>query len=262
MTPVVLSADDYGLHAGIDEAIITLAGLGRLTATSCLALSPRWREAAAALRPLSSNIDIGLHLDFTEFGAAHSWSGLAVSAYSQQLDEREIRKHIALQLDVFQDHLGVPPAYVDGHRHVHQLPQIRTALLDELERRNGSTRPWLRISLPPRDGTKAKIIGMLGAKGLVAEAQRKGFAHSARLLGVYGFDLSPEGYQRRMSHWLAAARGGDVLMMHPACAAPDNDPIGSARIAEHAYLAGDAFGALLMEHGILATRGSDLFGVP
>ena len=59
MMPLILSADDFGYHAGVDAAVIDLAAKGRLTATSCMTMSPRWHEAARTLTPaLRSLIDV------------------------------------------------------------------------------------------------------------------------------------------------------------------------------------------------------------
>lgn len=41
---VIVCGDDFGMNADIDEAMISLAGLGRMSAVSCLTLGPTfWR---------------------------------------------------------------------------------------------------------------------------------------------------------------------------------------------------------------------------
>ena len=66
---LILCADDYGQSQGIDDAIIHLIQQKRLSATSCMTLSPRWKASA---KRINSNIRnqaaIGLHLDLTHFG--------------------------------------------------------------------------------------------------------------------------------------------------------------------------------------------------
>ncbi len=49
---IVLCADDYALHPLVDEAVERLALAGRLSATSCMATSPLWPEAASRLAAL------------------------------------------------------------------------------------------------------------------------------------------------------------------------------------------------------------------
>ena len=93
MTPLILSADDFGLDAGIDAAVLDLALRGRLTATSCLTLSPRWHDAARSLTPdVRHRIDVGLHLDFTEFEAAMSWSTLVMASCARRLRAADVAR--------------------------------------------------------------------------------------------------------------------------------------------------------------------------
>ncbi len=261
MTPLILSADDFGLDEGIDAAVLDLALRGRLTATSCLTLSPRWNDAARSLTPsVRERIDVGLHLDFTEFGAAMPWPTLVMTSYVRQLRAGDVSRRIALQLDAFETATGTPPDYVDGHRHIHQLPQIRSALLRELERRYGDSRPWIRLSRPASgSGFKGAVIDLLGGVGLAREAERAGFRCTKRLLGVYGFDLAADDYTLKVKAWLAQARRFDALMVHVAQHAPPADPIGAARLAEYAALNSDGFATALAEAGVRLARGREIF---
>ena len=45
--PMVLCADDYGLTPGISAGIRELLSMGRVSATSCLVLSPFWKAEIA-----------------------------------------------------------------------------------------------------------------------------------------------------------------------------------------------------------------------
>jgi chitin disaccharide deacetylase len=260
MTPLILTADDFGMDAGIDAAVLDLALRGRLTGTSCLVLSPRWRDAARSLTPdIRSRIDVGLHLDFTEFDPAWSWAALVMASCARRLPTAAVSRRIALQLDAFEAATGTPPDYVDGHRHIHQLPQIRSALLDELARRYGHSRPWIRVSRPaPGSGFKGRVIGALGGLALQREAEQAGFRCTTRLLGVYGFDLQAADYALAIKGWLAQARPRDALMVHVAREAPSTDPIGVARTAEYATLGDHAFAAALTAAGVHLARGRDV----
>jgi predicted glycoside hydrolase/deacetylase ChbG (UPF0249 family) len=260
MTPVIFSTDDFGYHAGVDEAVLDLAVRGRVTATSCMTAGPRWHEAARQLTPeVRARLDVGLHLDFTEFDKGVRLSTLIVRSHLRQLDPSWIRARIAAQLDAFEEGIGAPPDYVDGHQHVHQLPQIRSELLQQLQQRYPSRRPWLRISRsPPEHGLKSAIIGALGSKQLAREATQRGFQCSGRLLGSYGFDSDAKKYTERLHAWLAASQSFDALMLHPANSAPDDDPIGQARIEEYRVLAGDVLPELLKTLGIRAVRGQEM----
>ena len=157
MQNVIINADDYAMDAGVDAAILRLAGLGAVTATSAMVLAPRWPEAARAGRdgpPLS----IGLHLDLTspfvegEF-PAQSLSSLILRAHAGLLGRAALRREVDRQLSLFETALrGSRPHFVDGHQHVHHLPIIREVLLEALEDRYGSARAriGLRICAPKR----------------------------------------------------------------------------------------------------------------
>ncbi|HKB55104.1 MAG TPA: ChbG/HpnK family deacetylase, partial [Ramlibacter sp.] len=179
MRRLAICADDYGLSAGVDDAIAELIAAGRLSALSCLVDGPRFAAGAARLDDLGTRADVGLHLNFTEsFGERaprFPLSGLIARAYARLLDAGAIRTEIRRQLDAFEDGCGFAPHHVDGHQHVQQLPMIRDALLEELERRSPAQRPWLRSGMPPASGIgslaadrrKPAILGLLGARTFV-----------------------------------------------------------------------------------------------
>lgn len=260
MKQVIFCADDYAIHPYADEAIISLIVQGRLTATSCLVLSPRWKQAAALLSTTIQNkADLGLHLDFTEFESTlkQSLPKLIVNSLLHQLPTEKLRAVISLQLSQFEDVLGRAPDYIDGHQHVHQLPQIRDVLLECLNQRYSTCPPWIRISRPPaKDGLKANIIGLLGGSSLKKKSHTLGLHHSHRLLGVYGFDQSRPAYQSRCQDWLAEAKSGDAFMCHPATSGWAEDPVGEARRMEFEFLSSKEFGQILQENQVIPSRGS------
>lgn len=272
MTPLIISADDYAQSPAIDAGILALIQQQRLTAASCLTLSPRWTEAAKLITgEIRSKADIGLHLDFTQYEQPlrNSLAKLIVRTMGRSLPSKSIRESIETQLSRFEDALGTAPDYIDGHQHVHQLPQIRDELLDLVAQRYAAKLPWIRIAQPPLlDGFKAVIIRMLGADSLKSGALKAGLRHSGTLLGVYGFSGDVADYNKKLAIWLhhAQSNPGDVisaLMCHPALATPSSnskldDPIYDARLREYQIFAGDEFKALLAQQGIRPVRGDAL----
>lgn len=258
-TPIAVVLDDVGLDARIDDAALALAGSGRISGMSCMTGQPGWANTAARLRGLpAGSVDIGLHLDLTErpitLAARPLWHWV-LRTCTRQLDGRALRTEIRAQLDAFEQALGRPVDHVDGHQHVHQLPVVRDALLDELAAR-GPRRPWLRHTAatrvpgqPWRDAAKARVIAGLGAAGLDAQARRRGHALNGRLLGVHGFDVDERGFLRRLRTWADAARPADLLMTHAACASVPGDPLGSCRPTEFSVIAGPDWPLLLAEAG-------------
>ncbi|WP_029147156.1 ChbG/HpnK family deacetylase [Methylophilus sp. 5] len=275
MAKVIICADDYAQSAEIDAAILTLIERGILTATSCMTLSPRWPASARQLSPqLRTKADLGLHLDFTQFSqtirAPHPV--LVVRSLLGLLSTQKVMANIKQQLDAFEDALHMPPDYIDGHLHVHQLPIIREALLTILQHRYShlapAERPWLRISSPPvGSGLKARMIHWLGAQTFKQLAAAAGFRVSPVLLGVYDFQGDAAAYQ---AHWLMWARqlkqllpASDhslppVLMCHPARPTrviDPHDPIAIARMIEWQVMQSADFSAWLAMADVQPVKG-------
>ncbi len=237
----VLCADDFGMSPAADASILHLAGMGRVTAVSCLVHGPAWRADAAALVRPPGGAEVGLHLTFGDehpaaivFRAARGVVGLS--------GVRILESRIEAQLDAFATALGRPPAYVDDHLHVHQVPGVREALLRVLRRRHGEAMPWVRNTVPLRPrGAKAAIVAALGGHGLLAALRRGGVRHNTDFAGVY--DFSPRAdYRALLRTWLADVADGGLVLCHPV--APDRDagtPDAVARQAEARHLASDAF---------------------
>lgn len=276
---IAVACDDFGLHPDIDRAALHLARQGRVQAIGCLVRGPSWPQHAHALRHLDpASVDIGLHLDLSA-GAPGLSRRLALvvlilRALAGLLDTSALRLRIRSQLDAFEQHLGRPPAYVDGHQHVHQLPQVRDALLAELVGRGPggcAQRPWLRSTRrPERRGLtggeraaalKARLIEQLGAAGLSALAAQHGFLQNRHLLGVYVFGTDRLRHAQRLQHWLLQAQDGDLLMCHPAKppqkgapTQPDSTasaPQGPARYMEAQWLESPAFDQACRHAGVV-----------
>lgn len=238
-----------------------LVAAGRVQALSCLVGAPDWGDAARAAQDLpGERVDLGLHLDLCDHPLApegpRRWSLLVSASLLRRLDRHRLRAQIDMQLDRFESALGRAPAFVDGHRHVHQLPAVREALLDALCARYPRARPWLRHtarpSAPNPSGQaqavahfKPWLIEKLGSKELHRLALRCGYAQNAHLLGVYDFDATVMAYLGLLDGWLQQAVQGDLLMCHPA-SRPGGDPLDAARCREFEALASDAFASLVM----------------
>ena len=259
MKPLIVTADDYALSEAVDDGILDLVVQGRLSAASCMTCSPRWPAAAARLTSeVQARIRLGLHLDLTAFvPGAQALKEVIVSAYLRQLDGAHLQQVVADQLDRFEQALGRAPDYVDGHQHVHQLPQVREALLAELRRRYPTApRPWLRISdASAGQGWKGWLIAALGSRALRGQARSVGFLTTGRLLGVYGFDGDAAAYLQRLAGWLPLARADDALMCHPAARLDAGEEIGGARFQEYQVLGGEAFAGLLSQHHRVVVQG-------
>ena len=256
---IAVCIDDFGLHPGVNDAALALVGMGRVTAISCMVGSPSWRTGSPSLAGLDPQYtDVGLHLDLTEhpLEPRPRWPlpMLVAASGARLIDRATLRAQIHAQLDAFEQALARPPAHIDGHQHVHQLPVVRDALVDALLERYPRRRPWLRRTkrppAPASGGVKPWLVERLGCDRFSQLARAKGFAQNTHLLGVYDFQGGADRYVALLARWIGAARHGDLLMCHAALETPVQDPIGQARANEYKVLSGGAFADLLAQAGV------------
>lgn len=252
----ILCADDYGLHPAVDAAVAQLCLAGRLSATSCMTTAPGWPAAAPRLQDLRPRLSVGLHFNLTEsHGGAVPMQALGTvirQAYTGHWSAAQMRALWEQQLDAFEQALGTPPDFIDGHQHVHQLPGLCDAMLEVLQARYTPVQmPWVRSTAPL--GTlwrspKAAIIALLGGWQTTRHLRKAGVVINLGFAGVYSFDApSPESYGAQMAQWLPQVQTGSLLMCHPATQEVVGDAIGKQRPVEFAYLLSDAFGDLLAQ---------------
>lgn len=274
---LAVCVDDFGLHAGVNAAVLDLLALGRISAVSCLVDGASWSQAAPALKAAAYAIgahgerqaDVGLHLNLTECldpvsqaaCPSRPLGALIQAAYLRRLDPACLRREVARQWDRFVAVWGAAPDFIDGHQHVHQLPQVREALAAVLADKLSGQQPWVRRCrapgwrawLAPRfwgDAVKAEVIAVLGSAALSRHVQRLGLSTSGHLLGVYPFDADESAYLQRWRGWVKqSAPRGDVIMCHPAKPGVSVegvvDVIGASREMEYRVLTGAAWGELL-----------------
>ncbi len=248
------------MNAAVSRGIINLARLGRLTATSAMTLSPRWELDAAALRDSDTQLDVGLHLDWTSPFAVAKGHGLSLKrgvliAALGGYNKIKARVVIEEQLDAFEQVWKATPSHIDGHQHVHQFRGIREALTDVLRNRYGhmpkSQRPYLRVSDDPSDrfNFKSKFIASLNANAIKYIATQADIETARGLFGVYNFSGGEFVYAKKMAMWLSEVSDGCIVMCHPAQGDLDmddvDDSILKARHWEYSYLASDAFAQTL-----------------
>lgn len=267
---LALCADDFGLSPGVSGGIARLAHAQRLSAVSCLVNGPHWRSGAPLLRTLPASVDVGLHFNLTdgeplsaelrgEWPRLPPLARLIAAAHLRLLPARAIAAELAAQWAAFSDATGHAPAFVDGHQHVHHLPQVRDALLAAVDA--APLRPAVRSAahvIGPGFGVKRALIAGTGARALQRELARRGIAHNAYLLGVY--DFAAGDYRALMQHWLARVPPeGALLFCHPGDADTSGvaDAIRAARPREAAYLASADFAADLSHAGVVLGRISE-----
>lgn len=247
---IVVCADDFGITPAATRSILELSHAGAISATS-VAVDGTAAAGSATELAGCARVSVGLHLALTDDLPGDPRAPLAVwipRAFATPLRvERAVDAEITRQLDRFEQLLGRPPAYVDGHQHVHQFPGVRDALVATLERRYGRG-VALRSTVPrAMRGTKAAIIAGLGGRSLERMAAMRGLAMNRDFAGVYDF-TGRVPFPTRMAAWLGSIADGGLVMCHPETDAVSGaDPV---RAAEHRYLSSPAWPALLDREGI------------
>jgi chitin disaccharide deacetylase len=251
-----LCADDYGQSAAINAGILQLAQKKRLSAVSCMVNGPAWdKKTAQALGAQKRNVGAGLHFNLTEgvpLSAAlrklwpqlPSLQQIITWAHLRRLPEAALRDEWQAQWLAFESVFGRAPSHIDGHQHVHHMPQVRELLMEVLAQHPGvPVRHTGRVK-GPGFGIKRLLIEGTGGRELGRQLEAQGRAANSQLLGVY--DFQGNSYRAHMQAWLAALpTRGAMIFCHPGVADPGHaaDPIASARVLEFAYLNGDDFGA-------------------
>ncbi len=260
---IFLCADDYGFTPATGAAIRELLGTGRLSATSAMTASPHWPQEAEFLHSQNLSGAIGLHFSLTDLpllsGQAPSPLGsLIVRSLRGQIDVSAVQQELTAQIDAFERAMGRPPAYIDGHHHVHQLPLIRDVVLETARRRLGPD-AFVRDCTEPLGGIvsrgaaapRALVIALL-ARGFRAKRHRLGVRANSGFRGVRNF-TADEDYSALMAAWLRAPTPDMMIMCHPGTGddtSDISDSIRSERVKEYRYLKSDAFAALLRERGL------------
>ena len=147
---IVLCADDYGIAPGVSRAIRDLLERGRLSATSCMVVSPDFAAEGPRLKPYLDRADIGLHLTLTQ---DRPLGALMRAAYLGRLDRQAIGAEIDRQVERFTRVLGRAPDFIDGHQHVHLLPAVREPVL-EAAKKIGA---YLRLTDEPVEEPPARF---------------------------------------------------------------------------------------------------------
>lgn len=267
-----LCADDYGLAKGVNTAIRDLVVRGRLNATSVMVVAPAFQRSEAVslsiLNTGETRVALGLHVTLTAPFAPLS-SGYAPlrdgtflpigdtlrAAFLCRLKPEKIAVEAAAQLKAFIAAFRRPPDFVDGHQHVHLLPQVRDAVLAVVK--DMAPAAWLRQcrrSTPfgKRLGDRKGLLLDWLSGGFARRARRLGLATNPAFAGTYDFDADPD-FSALFPTFLEYLPAGGLVMCHPGFVDEELqrlDPLTSLREREYAYFADDAFARLLAARGV------------
>ena len=270
---IFLCADDYGISPAVNVAIRDLVVRGRLNATSVLVTAPSCgrseARALAALNSASPRVSIGLHFPQTapfrpasggfrplRNGAFLPLPAVMGHALLHRFDPGALAAEVAGQLQRFVDLLGRTPDFIDGHQHVHLLPQVRDAVLTESKK--AAPNAWLR-----QCGRVGPLRVRLGdGKGLLLDLASRSFRRRAAALslhtnpafaGAYAFTDDAD-FAALFPRFLDSMPDGGLVMCHPGFVDAELqalDPLTNLREREYSFLASERLRALLQARGMV-----------
>jgi chitin disaccharide deacetylase len=144
MKRLIVNADDFGLAESVNRGIIVAHRDGILTSTSLLANGSAFDQAIASSQQFPQ-LSVGVHLNISQGRPVSPAAGIPSLVNERgelhlsplRLWIRILRRQISLEdihsecraqvLKVFD--AGVTPTHLDGHLHVHILPQLAPILI-------------------------------------------------------------------------------------------------------------------------------------
>ncbi len=250
-TPLVITADDYGLTDATSRCIIEAHVSGVVTSTSVLAVVDGidrrlgWLDDAPELAvgvhlaavgedpPLLAAAEIPTLVDRSGRFPA-SWRELLPRLALGRVDPDDLRREFQAQIDRVSS--GRRLTHLDAHQHLHLWPSVAGVVVDLADRHGIRT---VRVPRPSHRGFRAGPLALLAAR-LDRRICAAGKSRTDRFRGVDeagGWDLAA---LRRVLGELARSTGSVELNCHPGAPVdPDRDRY------RWDYHWGDELGALL-----------------
>jgi predicted glycoside hydrolase/deacetylase ChbG (UPF0249 family) len=266
-----LCADDYGISPAVNRAIRELIEMGRINATSVMVAAPSFdaaeARALAAVAGDGTRAAVGLHLVLTApfrplsryrplapDGAFLSLRQMLARGLARVLDGRAAAVEAEHQIEAFRQAFGRLPDFIDGHQHVHLLPQVADALLAVMKERTPAA--WVRQCgrtsplMKRRGHAKAHLLDVLSRR-MRSRSAAVGVATNSGFAGAYNFGPATS-YDAVFAAFLEGLPEGGVVMCHPGFVDAELarlDHLTGMREQEYAFFAGEGFPKLLAERG-------------
>lgn len=253
--PIVIHADDFGETTGITNGIRHCIEAGVLTSTSIMANMPATAYALQRARSLANAASFGVHLNLCEgaslttaptltdeHGDFHCKRSLIRRALSGKLSLSELETEIAAQIALVRDG-GIAISHLDGHKHLHQLPIVSTAVARVLPRFGiGRVRLTRSRNLAVL-GNAARVLRELAAWRAARIFRSAGLRSPVRILELS--EIVGKGFGRRGAASLAEEGGVVELCCHPELPEGTPKPSSHRRSEELEYLLSARFRELL-----------------
>ena len=253
----IIHADDFGETKEITDGIAIAMRAGRVTSTTIMANMPGTDHALTMAEKWSSPASFGVHINLCEGrpltaaaslrdgnGDFFSKRALFTRSVTGRLSLEDLELEIGAQIARVRD-AGISVSHLDGHKHLHQLPVVREAVV-RCAQRFGIERA--RVSINKFKGLKdLPMVARIGV------GVRNRMSHrSARLFTSHGIRC-PSGIVDIVSIMRDPVEAARVLsglesrspleiFCHPGTQAADIEKPGScSRFDELNYLISDDF---------------------
>ena len=263
-----LCADDYGISPAVNRAIRDLIERGRINATSVMVTAPTFSSGEAAALVALGGAAIGLHFTLTapfqpstpayrpvaRDGAFPSLPKKLATGLMGRLDPASLRAEAESQFEAFRAAFGRPPDFVDGHQHVHLLPQVSDALLAVMSEQAPAA--WVRqcgrpTRLSRRWGDPKGLLLDVLSRRLRSRSAAHGIATNPAFAGTYNFARHSR-YDTLFASFLEGLPHGGLVMCHPGFVDTELqrlDTLTAMRENEYSFFAGERFPQLLAALG-------------
>jgi chitin disaccharide deacetylase len=269
---LIVTADDFGLHARINEAVAQAHRAGVLTCASLMVGASAAREAVSIARALPA-LRVGLHLTLTD-----GVSTLPPREIPDLVDERgrfkgtmfangvrfqfsprvrrQLAREIRAQFEAFAS-TGLVLDHVDTHKHFHLHPTILSLML-EIGPAFG-----MRAVRLPRETNGAPLLAPWIAM-MKKRLERAGIAHNDWVAGIAASGRMNEAAMLATIATFARAPSGVLeLYCHPAVPgdAPVTDSMRAYRHADElAALCSPRVAQAIAASGAMHGGFADIFG--
>lgn len=250
MRKVIINADDFGLCAPVNRAIVDSYRAGNLTSTTMMVAMPGTEEGAQ-LATENPGLAIGLHFCLTE-GRPLTKAPSLVDANGNFLERGTLMKKLLLgrvrQAEVAAEFeaqynqlvkLGIQPTHTDSHQHTHMNPVVFGAMLPLLKKH----RLPVRLAIPVKPDMKLLLTRppkFLKQSVLYNASQRFRRQISTRtddlLVSVHDLNTYPSSYTsdtlRALVQEAPASAEVIELMVHPYLPGPELDRLYPTDLAQ------------------------------
>ncbi|NWY13628.1 YDJC deacetylase, partial [Aphelocoma coerulescens] len=145
---LIVTGDDFGYCPRRNQGIVDCFLAGAVSNVSLLVNGSAAADAAKLAR--RHNIPIGLHANLSEGspvcevlktnssllnqdGFFHGKMGFRTALSKGLLNMSEVKQELKAQVELFHELTGHLPPHMDGHQHVHVLPEVRHVFAEVLE---------------------------------------------------------------------------------------------------------------------------------